>query len=557
MAASPEGFLHSYEAKTTHHWNAALATHAEIKECQRNRNLSGLMTMHSAPGEESQLEILALKPEPYKSDCAEIIRGYGKEAGACVLECQKFDSVAQGELNFVLESALREDYQCDALTHALRNELNTGASAVEETKVSFASVQGKSYTQALLQQFPESVVNDMTDEQKREKYPQMQRQLYEQHVKGTKSQAASLLQRSTLPSNHVIVQEKQHKAEALQLEANLMTSRRTMVEVLRAGLEEQQADARDKKLRCTNLRRVTCREEATKREALEEAEKAHMRAWREYQDAYIRDEAVVILEADLSAADKAVTEALTAAELACQEVSPIFQRCEEQAARCTAAVSANTQAFHARLLVKSKPTVEAAWKNTAFASELGKCALAAKYKEIDHLYKEQRRFQERAQRQKQPVLKAETLEKVEQLDRQIGQAQREVSELQDLVARAEEQFQSFRVLNSGLDEEDIRKFAQEKAAACYGDVDLFASDDSDDASTAPPGSSCSEAIQPHVQDPMEKLRIEMEEKFKIEKQQLVAEFQMEWQHKLLQMRQEWLAGGTFRRFDRMSQGVRS
>ncbi|CAK9067429.1 unnamed protein product [Durusdinium trenchii] len=354
MAASPEGFLHSYEAKTTHHWNAALATHAEIKECQRNRNLSGLMTMHSAPGEESQLEILALKPEPYKSDCAEIIRGYGKEAGACVLECQKFDSVAQGELNFVLESALREDYQCDALTHALRNELNTGASAVEETKVSFASVQGKSYTQALLQQFPESVVNDMTDEQKREKYPQMQRQLYEQHVKGTKSQAASLLQRSTLPSNHVIVQEKQHKAEALQLEANLMTSRRTMVEVLRAGLEEQQADARDKKLRCTNLRRVTCREEATKREALEEAEKAHMRAWREYQDAYIRDEAVVILEAgssqklkqidvrsllfsrqaDLSAADKAVTEALTAAELACQDwdiVEPDRNRSKEGA----------------------------------------------------------------------------------------------------------------------------------------------------------------------------------------------------------------------------------
>ena len=33
-------------------------------------------------------------------------------------------------------------------------------------------------------------------------------------------------------------------------------------------------------------------------------------------------------------------------------------------------------------------TVQAAWKNTAFASELGKCALAAKYKEIDHLYKE-------------------------------------------------------------------------------------------------------------------------------------------------------------------------
>lgn len=49
--------------------------------------------------------------------------------------------------------------------------------------------------------------------------------------------------------------------------------------------------------RCASLRRVTLREEAVKRQELEEAEKAHQRAWEEYQKAFIRDEAVVILEA--------------------------------------------------------------------------------------------------------------------------------------------------------------------------------------------------------------------------------------------------------------------
>ncbi|CAK9067433.1 unnamed protein product [Durusdinium trenchii] len=501
MAASPDSFLQSFEAQTTQQWDAKRALHAEILRRLSERDLPGVMNLHS-PGEEENLKILDLRPAPCSTDSADLIRRDGEAAVACAAECEFFGLSALETVGSVVELCNEELYA--NLRTLLTEEFGTEASVVENTKAAIAQVQDKSIRQALLQSFSEEAVNEMyTCDTSAHEYDKMQSNLHQLHVQGTKDAATRLLRRSKLPPLHDTVHAKLSVAEALQRKADLAVSKHDAAEALCARLEEHQADVRGKKQRCASLRRVTLREEAVKRQELEEAEKAHQRAWEEYQKAFIRDEAVVILEEDLVTADEVATGALRAAKVAYQEATPKFERCAAEAARCRAALSAISQESHARLLVESKPTVEEAWKNTAFASELGKCVLAAKRREIGHLCKEQQQSQERAQRQKQPKSKAQTLEKVEQLEGQILRTREEVAELERLVSGAEEQFDSFRVLNSGLDEEAIRRFAQEKAAACYGDFELFV-DESDGAELADA-------------DP---------EKFKIEKQQMLAEFQL-------------------------------
>ena len=55
---------------------------------------------------------------------------------------------------------------------------------------------------------------------------------------------------------------------------------------------------------------------------------------------------------------------------------------------------------------------------------------------------------------------AKSLERVEKLGRHIASATEDLGSLQELVCRAEEQFESFRKLQSDLDEEAIGRWAQ-------------------------------------------------------------------------------------------------
>ena len=125
----------------------------------------------------------------------------------------------------------------------------------------------------------------------------MQRQLHLKHVEQTQSAVKALVLGSQLPVVHDMVHRRQQEQEALQEKVDLVTSKKDVADKLFAGLEQQQADVLDKMEKCSQIRRVTIRAEETKRKMLEEAEKARQVAWKEYQDAYLRNEAATIMEA--------------------------------------------------------------------------------------------------------------------------------------------------------------------------------------------------------------------------------------------------------------------
>lgn len=166
---------------------------------------------------------------------------------------------------------------------------------VEATKKALEDMEGKSITQALLPRHSQEVVEQMDDEKKAEHYKKMQSQLHREHVLQAKVGADRLLHYSTLPPLHQKVYERKLELEGLRKEADLVTSKDA--DCLHADLQQQQATVQEKKLKCSGLRRVTIREEMTKRGLLLEAWEVYQKALAEYRVAYLRNEASAIVEA--------------------------------------------------------------------------------------------------------------------------------------------------------------------------------------------------------------------------------------------------------------------
>eukprot|EP00435_Cladocopium_sp_Y103_P039919 s691_g10.t1 len=472
--------------------------------------------------------------------CADVIRGFGEAAVACAAEFEVFVKTAQEELGDLQKSCGTETHtKLDAEAESLRSACLREMEKVQSTKSAIERMDGLSLTGALLLSIDQPRVDEMDDEAKVEQYEKMQKVLHLHHAQQARAGIDSLLLGSQLPYPHDFVHLRQQGQEKLHEKANAAAAKLDAADKLFYGLEQHQAEVRDKIQKCAQIRRVTIRAEETKRNKLEEAEEARQVAWKEYQDAYLRNEAATIMEAKLQVADEATTEELEAAKVVLGQTSRACQQCAAEAAICSEAVSASIQASHASLLAYSKAAVKEAWGNVAFAFELGKCLLATKREEHSFLVEEQGKCQKLAQKQKQPKMKAQTLEKVERLGGQIAEIQADLAQLEALTLRAEDQFNSFRVLKSGLDEEAIARTAQDAAGACFGSAKLYVSDDDSEGSTE--ASAPTLAIQQHKQNPLDKLRIEMEEKLKTQKQQLLAEFQLEKQQLLAAMREEWRA----------------
>eukprot|EP00435_Cladocopium_sp_Y103_P044722 s691_g12.t1 len=396
--------------------------------------------------------------------------------------------------------------------------------------MSLVALDGKSYSAALRLQKEAEEVDAMDDEEKAEQFEKMQNQLHANHVQCAKDGVSRLLATGKLPALHEDVHARHQRREALQGQADAAAAKLDVAETMYCGLQQQNAKMLDKKQKCAKICRVTYKEVEAAGKTLKEAEKARQKAWKEYQDAYLRNEAAKIVEASLAEAKEAIEEELDAAGAALAETRTQCQQCKSEAAKYTETVSADIQASHTSLLEFSKPAVKEAWKNTAFASELCKCVVADKRQEYNHLLEEQRQSQKQAAKQKRRNLKAKTLEKVEQLGQQLSEVQADLAALEDLGRLAEDQFNSFRLLQSGLDEETITRAAQDAASACYGSFQLYVSeDDGSDDSTEASGPTM--ALQQHMQNPLDKLRIEMEEQHKKETQQLMAEIQLKFQER--------------------------
>lgn len=123
----------------------------------------------------------------------------------------------------------------------------------------------------------------------------MRSQLHLEHVQQVKSGASQLLADGQLPHLHEKVQSRKQLLKALRRKGELVTS--NYADSLYADLQEQQAEVEGKKQKCNGLRRGTIREEKAKRGALLKAREVYEKALKEYQAAYLRNEAAAIVEA--------------------------------------------------------------------------------------------------------------------------------------------------------------------------------------------------------------------------------------------------------------------
>ena len=290
MAVAPGDFLSTFEARVEEHWDATRATLASLAENIGNQDLECLMAYDT----EDPHGILALAPAELEG-CAEVIRGFGEAAVACAAEFAIFVPAAEDELGALLESCNEKTYE--AMADDLRVAYSAEELAVERTKSAIEGLDGLSLTGALLQKMERTKVDQLDDEEKAEQFEKMQRQLHLEHVEQTKGAVCALLSKSHLPPLHDRVEARQLLLDALKRKADGVSSKKDVADKLFAGLEQQQADVLDKMEKCSRIRRVTIRAEETKRKMLEEAEKARQVAWKEYQDAYLRNEAATILEA--------------------------------------------------------------------------------------------------------------------------------------------------------------------------------------------------------------------------------------------------------------------
>lgn len=298
MAASAADFLQSFETQTAQRAAVERETHTEVSERLRDRDLLGLMSIHSSVGfpfEEDPLGILPLVPETFNSSSASYIENLGGDAASCADQCRQFGSSAEETLTNLFHMC-NEDSLADLRVN-LRRQLSHERAAVQKTQTAIARVQNKSLTEALGHYLGECNLSWVNEDEKGAKYDEMQSELHDSHVKSTREAALRLLESSTLPFPHDAIHAQQKDAESLQQKADGLPSWRRAVTEARARLAEQQADTRVKRQRCASLRRISRREVAAKRQALEQAEKTRQRTWQEYLDAYIRDEAVFMTEA--------------------------------------------------------------------------------------------------------------------------------------------------------------------------------------------------------------------------------------------------------------------
>ena len=269
------------EAQVTEHWESTRAAHASIAEHIGKKDLEGLMTYDK----EDPHGILALAPDALKP-CADVIRGFGEAAVACAAEFEDFVKTAQGDLGTFQES-------CDAATHTeldaeaacLRSACQLQMEMVQSTKSAIEKMDGLSLTGALLLSFDQYRVDQMDDEAKVEQYEKMQKDLHLHHAQQAQTGIQSLLQRSQIPWLHDFVDATQQDQKRLQDRANATAAKLDVADTLCTGLEQQQAELRDKIQKCAQIRRVTIRAEETNRKKLEETEKARQTAWKEYQNA--------------------------------------------------------------------------------------------------------------------------------------------------------------------------------------------------------------------------------------------------------------------------------
>ena len=290
LAMASSDFLSTFQAEVTRHWDSICATHADILEKIENKDLPELMK-HD---DEDPHGILALTPGPLLV-CAGPITTFGDEASACTAEISLFHPAAEGSVIELLESCDVSTYE--SLPGDLREVCDNEKTAVEGTKLELSAIEGKSYSAALKLVRDADEVDQMDDEKKAEAFEKLQAERHSQHVSRAKQAATELLAKGKLPAVHGAIRAKEQVASALQRKADVVASKCGDAETLYAGLQQQQDELSKEIDKCERIRRTTVKVEEAKRKTLQEAEKARQLAWKEYQDAYLRNEAATIMEA--------------------------------------------------------------------------------------------------------------------------------------------------------------------------------------------------------------------------------------------------------------------
>ena len=278
------------EAQVTEHWESTRAAHASIAEHIGKKDLEGLMTYDK----EDPHGILALAPDPLKP-CADVIRGFGEAAVACAAEFEGFVKTAQEDLGTLQKSCNEDTYE--GVQNDLQVTYEDEKAAVDTTKMSLVALEGKSYSAALRLQKESGEVDAMDDEEKAEHFEKMQNQLHSNHVQCAKDGVCRLLATGNLPALHQAVHARHQQREALQGQADAAAAKLDAAETMYCGLQQQNAKLVDKKQKCAKICRATYKEVEAAGNTLKEVEKARQKAWKEYQDAYLRNEAAKIVEA--------------------------------------------------------------------------------------------------------------------------------------------------------------------------------------------------------------------------------------------------------------------
>ena len=284
MDLSPGDFL----SQVTEHWESIRATHATIAEHIGKKDLSGLMTYD----EEDPHGILPLAPDSLKP-CACTIRGFGAAAVASAAEFEFFLPAAEEDLGALLESCNEDTYK--KMHEGLEAAYEVAKREVSGTRTALSDIEGKGWSAALCLQKDPTEVASMDDVEKEKAFELMRTTLAGEHVKESTKQVFQLLCTNEIPL-HDKIHAKQRLVDALQRKAMMITSERAVADSLVAGLEQQQAEVREKMQRCARIRRATIREVEVAGQQMVEAQQAAQEAERKHKDAYIRNEAAAMQE---------------------------------------------------------------------------------------------------------------------------------------------------------------------------------------------------------------------------------------------------------------------
>ena len=284
MAVSPSDFL----SQVTGHWESTRATHASLAEHIGKKDLPGLMTYDK----EDPHGILSLAPAELEP-CADVIRGFGAAAVASAAEFEVFLPAAEEDLGALLESCNEGTYK--KMHKGLKAAYEVATREVKGTRTALSDIEGKGWSSALCLQKDPTEVASMDDAEKEKAFELMRTTLAGEHVKESTKQVFQLLSTNRIPL-HDEIHAKQRVLDALQRKATVITSKRDVADTLVAGLEQQQAEVREKMQRCARIRRATIREVEAAGQQMVEAQQAAQEAERKHKDAYIRNEAAAMQE---------------------------------------------------------------------------------------------------------------------------------------------------------------------------------------------------------------------------------------------------------------------